>query len=138
MPPRGTGSRWASSALPVVLDKGKFDAGSFANGLAEGMLNRLVRVQLSKGVKDKGKMHYQLRIDNASPLVLNGLAALGMSSPPDDVPKILSGICLSPRKSMTVSASEGVVKSLGLKRGTTPVALDRECARSRRGKRLAD
>ena len=26
--------------------------------------------QLSKGVKDKGKMHYSIRIDNASPLIL--------------------------------------------------------------------
>ncbi len=111
-------------ALPVVLDKGKFDAGRFANGLAEGMLNRLVRVQLSKGVKDKGKMHYQLRIDNASPLVLNGLAALGTLSKPDETPKVLSGICLSPRRSMTVPASEDVVKSLGLKKGIKLVALD--------------
>ena len=63
--------------VPVVLDQGKFDVGRFANELALGMLNRLVRVELSKGVKDKGKMHYQLRIDNASPLVLNGLAAAG-------------------------------------------------------------
>ena len=45
--------------------------------MSEGILNRLVRAQLSKGVKDKGKMHYEIRIDNASPLVLNGLAALG-------------------------------------------------------------
>ena len=80
------------------------------------MLNRLVRVQLSKGVRDKGKMHYQLRIDNASPLVLNGLAARGTDSKPEDKPRVLAGISLSPRRSMTVPASEEVVKALGLKK----------------------
>jgi hypothetical protein len=110
--------------LPVVEDQGKFDIGRFADGLAEGTLNRLVRVQLSKGVKDKGKMHYQLHIENASPLVLNGLAALGTTSKSDEAPKVLSGICLSPRRSMTVPASEEVVKALGLKKGIKLVALD--------------
>ena len=39
--------------------------------MAEGILNRLVRSQIIKGsaTKDKGKLVYQLRIDNASPLV---------------------------------------------------------------------
>jgi hypothetical protein len=111
-------------AIPVVLDQGKFDVGRFADELAEGMLNRLVRVQLSKGVKDKGKMHYQLRIDNASPLVLNGLAAVGTTSKPGELPKVLSGICLSPRRSMNVPASEDVVKALSLKKGIKLVALD--------------
>ena len=37
---------------------------------------------------------------------------------------MLSGICLSPRRSMTVPASEEVVKSLGLKKGIKLVALD--------------
>ena len=47
--------------LPVMQDGGKLDVGRFADALAEGTLNRLVRVQLSKGVKDRNKMHYQLR-----------------------------------------------------------------------------
>jgi hypothetical protein len=110
--------------LPVVDDQGKYDMNRFADGLSESTLNRLVRVQLSKGVKDKGKMHYQLRIDNASPLVLNGLAAVGTTSKLDETPKVLSGICLSPRRSMTVPASEEVVKALGLKKGVKLVALD--------------
>jgi hypothetical protein len=110
--------------LPVVQEPGRVDVGRFADGLAEGMLNRLVRAQLGKGIKDKGKMHYQIRIDNASPLVLNGLAALGTTSKPEDTPKVLSGICVSPRRSMTVPASEEVVKELGLKKGIKLVALD--------------
>jgi hypothetical protein len=110
--------------IPVVGDQGRFDVRRMADALAEGMLNRLVRAQLSKGVKDKGKMHYQIRIDNASPLVLNGLAALGIASEPNDTPKVLSGICVSPRRSMNVPASEEVVKELGLKKGIKLVALD--------------
>ena len=92
--------------------------------MSEGILNRLVRAQLSKGVKDKGKMHYEIRIDNASPLVLNGLAALGVVSKADEVPKFLVGICISPRRSLTVPASEEVVKELGLKKGIRLVGLN--------------
>jgi hypothetical protein len=110
--------------IPLVGDQGRLDVPRMADALAEGMLTRLVRAQLSKGVKDKGKLHYQIRIDNASPLVLNGLAALGIASDPRDTPKVLSGICVSPRRSMTVPASEQVVKELGLKKGIKLVALD--------------
>ena len=39
-------------------------------------------------------------------------------------PECLTGICLSPRRSMTVGASEEVVKSLGLKKGIKLIALD--------------
>ena len=78
----------------------------------------------ARGSRTRGRCTIQLRIDNASPLVLNGLAALGTDSKPDETPKVLSGICLSPRRSMTVPASEEVVKSLGLKKGIKLVALD--------------
>ena len=37
-------------------------------------------------------MHYSIRIENASPLILNGLAALGTASSPDETPKVLLGI----------------------------------------------
>jgi hypothetical protein len=110
--------------LPVNADGGKLEVGRFTDAAAEGTLNRLVRVQLSKGVKDRNKMHYQLRIDNASSLVLNGFAAVGTTSKPDEAPKVLSGISLSPRRSMNVSASDEVVKSLGLKKGVKLIALD--------------
>ena len=122
-----TAQKWVpfgKFSLPLVEDQGNVDLGRFADGLVEGVLNRLVRVQLSKGVKDRGKMHYQLRIDNASPLVLNGLAAVGTTSKPEDQPRILTGISLPPRRSMSVPASEEVVKSLGLKKGIKLIALD--------------
>ena len=97
----------------------------FADGLAEGILNRLVRAQVTKGTaREKGKLIYQIRIDNASPLVLNGLALLGTMSAADEKPKPLSGICISPRRSLTVPATEEVVRTLGLKKGIKLVALD--------------
>jgi hypothetical protein len=111
-------------SLPIAETDGKPDVAQFADKLAEGVLNRLVRVQLGKGVRDKGKMHYSMRIDNASPLVLNGLAAVGTESKPEDQPRVLDGICISPRRSMMVGASEEVVKTLGLKKGIKLIALD--------------
>ena len=81
----------------------------FADALSEGILNRLVRAQMIKGsaTKDKGKLVYQIRIDNASPLVLNGLAMLGTASKEDEVPKVLSMISVSPRRSLTVPTERG-------------------------------
>jgi hypothetical protein len=111
-------------SLSLTRDQGKFDAPKFADALAEGILNRLVRVQLSKPVKENGKLVYHLRIDNASPLILNGLAALGAASKEDEIPRVLSGISLPPRKSMTVSASAEVVRALNLKQGVKLAALD--------------
>jgi hypothetical protein len=122
-----TGRSWVPSGkftLPLVHDRGKFDAAQFADALAEGLLNRLVRMQLTKGTREKGKLTHRLKIDNASPFLLNGLAALGTASKPDEAPKVLSGISIPPHKRMTVPASEEVVKTLGLKKGIRVVALD--------------
>jgi hypothetical protein len=110
--------------LPLVQESGNSKTTRFVAVLSEGILERLVRAHLSKGVKDKGKMHYQIRIDNASPWILNGLAAVGTASEDDETPRVLSGICVSPRRSLTVPASEEVVKALGLKKGIKLVALN--------------
>ena len=123
----GPARKWVAFGkfnVPVKREKGKLDASHFCEEMSEGILNRLVRAQLSKGVKDKGKMHYDLRVDNASPLVLNGLAALGVASSADETPKVLVGICIAPRRSLTVPASEEVVKELGLKKGIRLVGLN--------------
>jgi hypothetical protein len=111
-------------SMPLAQENGKFDAARFADSLTEGVLARLVRAQLGKPVKDKSKLLYQIRIDNASPLVLNGIAAVGTTSKDDETPRILAGISLAPRRSMTVTASDEVVKTLGLKKGIRLVALD--------------
>jgi hypothetical protein len=113
-------------SLPVTRDKEKFDVRRFAEGLSEGILTRLVRAQVIKGsaTKDKGKLIYQLRVDNASPLILNGLKVVGTASKDDESAQELSMISVSPRKSLTIPASEEMVRSLGLKKGIKIVALD--------------
>jgi hypothetical protein len=110
--------------LPVATDHGKLDAAQFADGLTEGILNRLVRTQLTKGPRQKDRPTYGIRIDNASPLVLNGLAVLGRTSQPAETPKLLWGISVPPRKSLTLPASEEAVKALGLKQGIRVMAID--------------
>ncbi len=51
----------------------------------------MVRAQFGKPVKDKRKLLYQIRIDNASPLILNGIAAVGLESKDDVTPRVLAG-----------------------------------------------
>jgi hypothetical protein len=116
----------AKFTQPLVQENGKLDVVKFADAFAEGVLNRLVRAQVIKGSaqREKGKLIYQIRVDNASPLILNGLAMLGAGSDADEVPKVLSGIAISPRRAMLVPMNEDVVKSLGLKKGIKVLALD--------------
>jgi hypothetical protein len=110
--------------LPVAKDHGKTDGARFADALAEGIITRLVRAQLIKGPRDKGKPTYGIRIENASPLILNGLAVDGPEEKPGVTPKLLWGITLPPRKNMTLPATEDVVKALGLKHGIRVTAID--------------
>jgi hypothetical protein len=111
--------------LPLDSKDGKVEAEKFADALAEGILSRLVSAQLSKGPMVKGKQTYKIRIDNASPLMLNGVAVLGALSKADDTPKILAGvICISPRRNMTVPATGEMVEQLGLKKGIRIIAAD--------------
>jgi hypothetical protein len=111
-------------SVAIPSDAGKVDTMELTDTIAEGILNRLVRVQLVKGPRERGKLTYQIRIENASPLILNGLAALGTESTKDEEPKVLSGISLSPRKSMNLPASEQIVRMLGLKKGIRLVSVD--------------
>jgi hypothetical protein len=109
----GGASKWVpfgKFALPVTREPAKF-----GDALAEGVLARLVRAQLRRGPQVKGKPTYQVRIENASPLVLNGLAVLGTAAAEGEGPKELSGICVAPRRSLTVPATEEVVKALNLR-----------------------
>ncbi len=113
-------------SVPVKQVNGKFDVERFANDVAEGMISRLVRAQKIEGTArdKKGKLLYQVRIDNASPLVLNGIALLGTTSTENEVPNVLTMISISPRKSLNVPMSEQAVRTLGLKKGIRVVALD--------------
>jgi hypothetical protein len=113
-------------SVPLARDREKLDGARLGDSLADGILNRLVRAQVIKGAatKEKGKLIYQIRVENASPLILNGLAMAGTSSDENESPKVLSGIAIPPRRSMTVPASDDVVKTLGLKKGIKVLALD--------------
>jgi len=122
-----TATRWLPAGkftLPLARESGKLKGVEFGNAMAEGVLGRLVRAQLSKGARVKGKDTYKVRIDNASPLILNGLAVAGIEKKDGELPKILSGISLSPRRSLTVPASGEVVEQLGLKAGVRVIAAD--------------
>ena len=57
-------------------------------------------------------------------MILNGLAVVGADQPAGDEPKQLAGVSISPRRSMTVPATEDVVKALGLKKGIRVFAAD--------------
>jgi hypothetical protein len=110
--------------LPITRAQGKFDAARFADGLAEGILNRLVRTELTKGPRQNDHPTYGIRIENASPLLLNGLAVLGMTSKQDETPRLLLGMSIPPRRSMTLPVNQQMVNSLGLKKGIRVVAAD--------------
>ena len=111
--------------LPLSREAGPMKAAEVADTLAEGLLGRLVRAQLSKtATKVKGQDVYKVRIDNASPLVLNGVAVLGNETKTGELPKVLSGISVSPGKSMTVPATSEMVEQLGLRKGLRVIAAD--------------
>jgi len=112
--------------VPVTRGQEKFDVQRFTDGLAEGLLSRLVRAQVIKGntARDKGKLIYQIRIENASPWILDAIAMLGTASKEGEKPEVLRGIGLSPRRILTVPMVEDVVRTLGLKKGIKLVALD--------------
>ena len=124
----GDATAWVTAGkftLPVELKDNKPEVVKFADALAEGLLGRLVRTQVSKAGTVKGKAFYKVRIDNASPLILNGLAILGEGkSRVETTPKVLSGISISPRKSMTVPLPGDVVESYGLRKGVHVIAAD--------------
>jgi hypothetical protein len=121
----GRARHWVGSGkFALSCSASSFQATKFGDALAEGVLSRLVRAQLRRGPTVKGKPTFQMRIDNLSPLVLNGLAVLGTEPKADEHSKELSGICIAPRRSLTVPASEEVVKNLGLRKGIRVVAAD--------------
>jgi hypothetical protein len=110
--------------LPVGRKDDKVEAAAFADALAEGVLGRLVRAQMSKGPVVKGKPTYRIRVENASPLILNGLAIQGAVGQPEDPPKVLAGISIPPFKNMTVPATGEMVDQLGLRKGIKIIAAD--------------
>ena len=90
------------------------------------MLNRLVRAQVIKGAttREKGKLDLP---DPDRECVADGPQRPGTGGngqPGERDAQGLSGICISPRRSLTIPADEEVVKTLGLKKGIKLTALD--------------
>jgi hypothetical protein len=124
-----TASAWMAMGqfnltLPKTSEK---KAEALADSTAEGILGRLVRAQLTKGPRQKGKESFRVRIDNASPLILNGLAVTGLNGVTTEKASstaALAGISIAPRRSLSISAAPEVVERLGLKTGIKVVAAD--------------
>jgi hypothetical protein len=111
--------------LPLFhKDKSPRSAAELADALADSLLGRLVDATLIEK-KVKGKTSYSLRIDNASPLILNGLALTGAAEQSEDaVPSSLAGFTLPPHRSVAMPASSSMVERLGLKSGVKLLAAD--------------
>jgi hypothetical protein len=121
-------SAWTSAgSCETKLAEGK-DAAQralrVADAVAAGTVRRLVFVHLSKGPKVKGRETYRVRIDNASPLILNGLALAGPEEESHVPPAALAALSLPPRRSSTVPATADVVERLHWKEGVQVIAAD--------------
>jgi hypothetical protein len=110
--------------IRVLIDDEKFDVVRFVDSIADHLLNRFVRAQVLEPYNDRDKVVYPVRIENASPLLLNGFAAVGIFSPPALPPRTLAGISLPPHKSMTITAGAEFVKELGLEQGVRMTAVN--------------
>jgi hypothetical protein len=103
----------------------KAEAAAVGDAVAERIVARLVRVQVMRGPRDKaGKETCRIKIYNASPLILNGLALGGSDAPSNVQPTVLVGISLPPLKTLTVPTSADVVQRLKLKQGVRVLAAD--------------
>lgn len=124
----------ASSWLPV----GKFSVtvpqtpggdakpDALADAVAEGLISRLVVAKLSKGPRVKNKETFKIKVENYSPLILNGLSVVGTAADADaaELAKAMTGMSLPPRRSVSFSATGEIVEKLGLKAGIKVYAAD--------------
>jgi hypothetical protein len=94
------------------------------NEVAEGVLARLLDVRLEKGPGTTDRPHYRLKIANASPLVLNGIALSGPNADPKARPAALAGFTICPHRSEDFPVGSQVVDRLGLKTGVRLLAAD--------------
>jgi hypothetical protein len=107
--------------VSLVRDGKRRSVAEVADGLAEAALGRLVTTKLTSH-KARGKTTYTVRIENASPLVLNSLVLAGPAQDDAAKPTILLGLSLSPHRALTVPATEDAVRRLGLTKGLRPLA----------------
>jgi hypothetical protein len=115
---------FAKFTLPASAAAGEAESLKLADAVAEGLLSRLVRAQVVKGAREKGKLTHRIRIENLSPMALTGIAMVGIENNNEEKARVLAGISIPPRRTMTIPASEGLIKELGLKQGIRLTALD--------------
>ena len=92
----------------------------FIDRVAAGLLDRLIRVRLTR----EGQGKDGIRVENGSPLVLNGLTLAGREATTCSQNLPLVGLSLSPRKAMTIPAPSRVVRRLGSGKGIRVLAAD--------------
>jgi hypothetical protein len=132
-----SGTSWTAVGkftLPLALDKdGKVKVEEFGNALAEQLLTRLVKVTVKKAntangalipPTPKAKDAYTIRVENYSPLLLNGVAVVGAGAKPSEPAKLLVGVSIAPRRTYSMPATAESVDRLGLKQGIKILALD--------------
>jgi hypothetical protein len=90
--------------------------------VAEGVLERLIRVRLTR--EGQGRDAYRIRVENGSPLVLNGLTLGDREPKPDSQPATLVGLSLSPRKAMTIPATPQLARRVGSRKRIHILAAD--------------
>jgi hypothetical protein len=123
------GREWVSIGkftTPVAETDGKLNAPELMDQIAEGLVNRLVRVQLLKDKSKDASGHptHHIRIENASPLVMNGIMLVGPSGKASEHPTGLAGLSIPPRKRLTVPVTADAIDRLGLANGIQVLAAD--------------
>ncbi|MHB1561076.1 MAG: hypothetical protein ACYC61_26800, partial [Isosphaeraceae bacterium] len=123
----GNAQNWVAFGkfnLRLSKTDGRLDTAKLADGVAEGIISRLVRAQIVQKARDKGRVIHLIRIENASPLILSGLAIQGEAGKADGPSRVLTSVGIPPHKYLTVPASDEIYKGLGLKQGVRVTALD--------------
>jgi hypothetical protein len=112
------------AATLTIEQERERDSARLGDLVAAAMVSRVVRVDLSRGPKVKGKESFSITIVNESPMILNGLALGGVKGAEDSPPSVLVGISLPPLKNLTVPASAEMVARLHLQEGARVLAAD--------------
>ena len=123
------GNEWAPAGkftLPVNLDaKGQPDLEAFGDALAEGIMNRLVRALFGQEAEPGRPLTaFHVRIENASPMILNGISLISTEHKANDVPRYLLGINVAPGRNLSLSITNKAAQEYGLKKGIQLVGLD--------------
>ena len=106
-------------------DKGQArPAAAVADDVALGLAGQLLKVKLLSKKSSQGKIAYAIRVENASPMVLDGLALAASAEPAAGKVSSMLGLGLPPRKSTVIGISPKAVERLGLKNGVQVFAAD--------------